>query len=236
MKPIFFDTETTGTGPDDVLFQLAYKTDGETFCGLYNPGKPIPPESSAVHHFTDKMVADKPAFGGSPDYARVKSLFESDDTVVVAHNAKFDLDMMRREGIVPKKYICTYRVSVALDTTGKFSNYKLQYLRYALGFEIDAQAHDALGDVLVLEMLFPRLFQAIRKDCETDDAAFAKMIEISARPILIREFGFGKHIGKTVADVARNDRGYLEWLLKSKLENKGNDEEDWIYTLQYYLK
>lgn len=235
MKPIFFDTETTGTGPDDVLFQLAYKTDTETFCQLYNPGKPIPPESSAVHHFTDKMVADKPRFQQSPDYDRVKSLFESDDTVVVAHNAKFDVDIIGREGIVPKKSICTYRVAAALDTAGKFSNYKLQYLRYALGFEIDATAHDALGDVLVLEMLFPRLFQAIRKDSDSDDAALQKMMEISARPVLKREFTFGKHIGKRVADVVQEDRGYLEWLLKSKLENEQGDE-DWIYTLQHYLK
>jgi DNA-binding PucR family transcriptional regulator len=31
------------------------------------------------------------------------------------------------------------------------------------------------------------------------------------------------------------DRGYLEWLLKQK-EADGENDEDWLYTLRYYLK
>jgi len=34
--------------------------------------------------------------------------------------------------------------------------------------------------------------------------------------------------------VALDDRRYLEWLLKTKLEDGGQDE-DWIYTLKQYL-
>ncbi|MEY2671991.1 MAG: hypothetical protein RL687_408, partial [Candidatus Parcubacteria bacterium] len=47
-------------------------------------------------------------------------------------------------------------------------------------------------------------------------------------------FSFGKHSGKTVADVARIDRGYLEWFLNQK-ETTDPDDEDWIYTLRYHL-
>jgi hypothetical protein len=39
---IYLDTETTGTGPDDRLCQIAFKPDdGPAVCELFNPGKPI---------------------------------------------------------------------------------------------------------------------------------------------------------------------------------------------------
>lgn len=233
-KVIFFDTETTGKEADDTLCQIAYKTGDKIFCELYKPIKLIPPEASAVHHISNKMVADKLPFKESVSYKIIKELFENENSIVVAHNAKFDITMLAKEDIVPKNVICTYRVANALDTHGKYKKYSLQYLRYALDFDIEAQAHDALGDVMVLEILFKRLFDALRKDLNHDDATLEKMIEISAQPILIKEFVFGKHIGKKVSDVAQIDKGYLEWLLKSKLEN-GDNDEDWIYTLKYYL-
>ena len=61
------------------------------------------------------------------------------------------------------------------------------------------------------------------------------MIDISSHPSLLKKFNFGKHKGKTVAEVARDSRDYLEWLLKQKTEN-GEDDDDWIYTLKYYLQ
>ena len=43
-----------------------------------------------------------------------------------------------------------------------YEKYNLQYLRYLLELEVEAIAHDALGDVLVLEQLFERLFNKIK--------------------------------------------------------------------------
>jgi DNA polymerase III epsilon subunit-like protein len=229
MKIIFFDTETTGTEPKDRLCQIAWmEQGGEMRAGLFKPPFPIPAESSAVHHISNKMVADKPAFMESPEYAEIKALFEADDSIVVAHNAKFDLAMLEKEGIVPKRHICTLRVARAMDPDGKLSGYKLQYLRYALDLEVDesAAAHSADGDVLVLEKLFERL-QTKLPDIE-------EMIRISNLPSLIKTINFGKHAGKTVAEVAKADSSYLEWLLKSKLESSP-DDEDWIYTLRVSL-
>ena len=60
------------------------------------------------------------------------------------------------------------------------------------------------------------------------------MIEISSHPSLLKFIPFGKHNGKTVEEVARIDRGYLEWLLAQKLESDQVDE-DWIYTLKHHL-
>ena len=39
---IYLDTETTGTGPDDRLCQIAFKPEvGPAVCELFNPGKPM---------------------------------------------------------------------------------------------------------------------------------------------------------------------------------------------------
>jgi DNA polymerase III epsilon subunit-like protein len=245
---IFFDTETTGNTEEDFLIQIAYKTEdpandgaSEKFVGFYKPAKKIPPEASAVHHITNKMLEGAPSFKESPDYKKIKDLFEDEGSIVVAHNAPFDLMIIKKEGIQPKNFICTLRVARELDSEGKIERYNLQYLRYLLEIEIEAVAHDAMGDVLVLEKLFERLLNKIISQIPTDggkslskEEAIQKMIEISSHPSILRTFSFGKHNGKKIEEVLAADRGYLEWLLAQKLESEGM-EEDWIYTLQHHL-
>lgn len=236
-KIIFLDTETTGNEPKkDFLCQLAYKTDGETFCELYKPSIPIPPEASAITHITNKHVADKPAFKESKDYKKIKSLLEDKNSVMVAHNNKFDFEIIKNEDITPANTICTLRVARALDKNNVIPQYRLQYLRYYLDIDIEAEAHDALGDVLVLEKLYERLLKKIMDEDNLDEEqAIEKMIDISSRPSLMNMFNFGKYNGKTVADVARADPGYLEWMLAQKEQSNPEAEEDWIYTLKYHL-
>ena len=188
------------------------------------------------------MLTDKPSFKDSGDQQKIKKLFEDKDSVVVAHNAPFDLIMIKKEGIEPKKFICTLRVARHLDKEEKIERYNLQYLRYLLEIEVDATAHDALGDVLVLEQLFERLYKKVKEEIAptskgvgvTTENVVNKMIEISSHPSLLRSFGFGKHNGKRIEEVAKMDRGYLEWLLAQKLAGDQMDE-DWIYTLKHYL-
>ena len=230
---LFFDTETTGNTEKDVLCQIAYKHNSEEFSALYKPSIPIPPEASAVHHITNKMVAEKPAFKESTDYATIKTLFEKGEPIAVAHNAKFDIAMFKKEGIEIPKFICTLRLSRYLDKENKIPRYNLQYLRYFLGIEIEAQAHDALGDVKVLEALFERL-KTKMVELVGEEKALPEMLAISSRPSLMHTFTFGKHNEKAIADIAKSDKGYLEWLLAQKMQNEG-DEEDWIYTLKHYL-
>jgi len=233
---IFFDTETTGNTENDFLVQIAYKCGEENFTGLYKPPVKIPPEASAVHHITDKMLTEKPTFKESTDQPIIKKLFEDKDSVVIAHNAPFDLMIIKKEEIIPNKFICTLRVARELDKEGKIEKYNLQYLRYLLDLDVEATAHDALGDVLVLEKLFARLLKKLIETENLNEAeAIEKMIEISSHPSLLRSFNFGKHLGKKIEDVLATDRGYLEWLLAQKLESDQIDE-DWIYTLKHHLE
>ncbi len=244
---LFLDTETTGNTYDDKLCQVAYiyeKSDGssEQFESLYNPDRKIPPEASAVTHITNKMVGNKPFFQSSPDYTSIKNIAEHTDTVFIAHNALFDIAILKNDNIHIDKFICTLRIARYLDKEGKIPRYNLQYLRYFLEIEINASAHDALGDVLVLRELFPRLYKSVAKELGIEyqehdtyqDQVIYRMVEISSRPSIMRTFNFGKHNGKTIEEVASIDAKYLEWLLNEKKKNP-TAEEDWIYTLEYYL-
>src|ERR1035437_9987877 len=103
-KIIFFDTETTGVNSTDFLCQLAYKFENEKFSELYKPEIKIPAEASAVHHITNKMVENKTSFKEGADFEKIKHLFENENTIVVAHNAKFDLAIIKKEGIAPQNH------------------------------------------------------------------------------------------------------------------------------------
>ena len=247
MRIIFFDTETTGGAEHDRLIQLGVKerptsprlrgTSGDVFVhnAIYKPPVPISIESMAIHHITEKIAADKPLFGEAPEYEKMKNLFEHEDTVAVAHNAAFDIAMLAREGIALKNTICTYKIARALDPNELIGNYRLQYLRYLLGLEIEATAHDAFGDVLVLEALFERLLaKMVEQQKGGEEAALREMIAVSSRPMLFTTLRFGKHKGKKIEDVARTDSSYLEWLLNEKQKDPAA-EADWMYTLEHYL-
>ena len=237
MRIIFFDTETTGNTDEDRLCQLAITERGvaEPIANaLYKPPLPISIESMAIHHITEKMVAKRPLFAAAPEFPTLKALFEDTDTIAVAHNAAFDVAMLGREGIAPANIICTYKIASALDPNDLIPHYRLQYLRYLLDLDVEATAHDALGDVLVLEALFERLLSKLVKEKGNEPDALAMMREISARPMLFTTIRFGKHKGKKLEEVAKTDRGYLEWLLGQKKQEPAA-EADWIYTLEHYL-
>jgi exodeoxyribonuclease X len=238
MKILFLDTETTGNSDKDRLVQLAVKeryVDEPLVNALYKPPVPISIESMAIHHITERMVAGKSTFKDAPEYSGLKDLLESDEVIVVAHNATFDAAMLAREGITLRQTICTYKLAYALDPSDVLPNYRLQYLRYLLDLDVEAEAHDAWGDVLVLEALFERLAQKMKERHGTEEAALEAMLAISARPLLFTTLRFGKYNGKKIEEIVRTDRDYLEWLLREKEKNPAG-EADWIYTLKHYLK
>lgn len=223
---IFLDTETTGTGPDDRLCQIAFKMEtGTPVCELFNPGMPISVDAMSIHHITDKMVRDKSAFQGSKVHQHLSELLQDERSVVVAHNARFDVEMLRRENLQPRKGICTLKLARYLDSNGVIPKYSLQYLRYYLGLDITATAHDALGDILVLEAVFKRIYDKFMTGGRRDDRV-NEMIKISNSPIRIPRMPFGKHKGQLFDEIPRD---YLEWLLGTGLD------EDMDYTVRTQL-
>ncbi len=231
---IFLDTETTGIDIlIDRLTQVCYKYKGELYSEYFKPPVPISVKSMSISHITNKMVEDKDAFIGSKMQKDLEVLLK--DNIMVAHNAGFDVDILFKEGIVVNKFIDTLKVIKFLDTENEIPEYNLQYLRYFLDFDIEAKAHDATGDVLVLEKLFHYLYNRMMELYKDGDIVIEKMIEISGKPLLLRLFNYGKHKGKKIEEVLSYDRNYLEWMLEQKLNEQYYDE-DWIYTLKYHLK
>ncbi len=226
---VFLDTETTGVEATDRLIQVSYKvrSTGETDTQLFCPpeGVILTLEATSVHHITRKMIADKPFFTNSKMKERLQELF-SEGAIMVAHNAIFDIGVIRMEGLEPQKHICTLKIARFLDSKGEMANHKLQYLRYACDLEVEGKAHDAEGDVAVLEKLFEYFLNKL---------TIEEMLEISAKPSFIRRFSFGKYKGELVSDVAKKDKDYLRWFLETKKQDEAKDE-DWIYTLTEVLK
>jgi exodeoxyribonuclease X len=222
---IYLDTETTGTSPDDRLCQIAFKTGQKTIVNeLFNPGKPIAIEAMAVHHITNEMVKAKPVFRGSTAYQKLNELVSDQNNTIVAHNAKFDIGMLHNEGINPPKVICTLKLARFLDKDGVIPQYNLQYLRYYLDLKVEATAHDASGDVLVLERLFKRIYARFKKDGLENPTE--EMLRISNSPILIARMPFGQHKGLLFKEVPTD---YLDWLLGTKID------EDMEHTVRHHL-
>ena len=223
---IFLDTETTGNGPNDRLCQLAFKADeGVIVNELFNPGMPISIDAMSIHHITNEMVQDKPSFQGNDTWKQIQELLTSDENVMVAHNATFDVGMLKKEKIEPKKVVCTLKLARYLDKEGVIPRYSLQYLRYYLNLNVDATPHDALGDILVLEGLFNRIYAKVVDEFKDD--AIEKMIEITKKPLLHRRMPFGRHKGVKMEEVPVD---YLQWLSTTDLD------EDMEYTVEHYLK
>ena len=252
-KLVFLDTETTGNDlKEDRLCQVCYKFEdtknkdgkvtegGEIVTKNFKPPIPISIKAMSVTNITNKMVENEEAFKGSETAKNLQEIL--DKNILVAHNAKFDIAMLESDGIKVPKNICTLRLARYLDVDCEVPEYSLQFLRYYYEMELDVIAHSAEGDVLVLEALFNHLYkqaeeQAKFSEKDTDekkrDVIIKRMLEISAQPSIIRKFVFGKHNGRKLAEVAMEDRGYLEWLLRTKREE---EDEDWIHTLEHFLK
>jgi len=240
---IILDTETTGTGETDRVIQLGYIVLGEKEVEVYNEffscDIPISFGAMEVHGITPDMLEGKSTCRDSISYKRLQELNISDNYMII-HNAPFDLGMLEKEGFKTQmKVIDTLRV--AKHILPDEEAHRLQYFRYkmelykeeekeAAALGVVVKAHDAIGDVLVLKLLLSRLKDEVSKQFP-DENPVEKMVDLTATPILVKNFRFGKHKGKSLEEVAREDSGYLRWMLSS-MENL---DEDMRYSINTVL-
>jgi len=181
MQTLFLDTETTGFAKHDRLCQIAFKLGDFVVNQLYNPRTPISPGARGVHGISEAMVRTRPLFKDGPTFSILKEL--APHVIFVAHNAPFDLRMLEREGLVFPHVIDTQKIVKHLDPLKKLGSHKLQNLRDHYKMQIEAQAHDALGDVLVLERLFHHQLVEIatRHGIASEEETVNRMLRLCAR-------------------------------------------------------
>jgi DNA polymerase-3 subunit epsilon/exodeoxyribonuclease X len=242
-KYIILDTETTGTGDNDRVIQLGYIVLGVNPIEVHNEFNscdvPISFGAMEVHGITPDLLDGKPICTETSAYKRLLEL-NTNDNYLIIHNAPFDIKMLEKEGFSTQmKVIDTLRV--AKHILPDEEAHRLQYFRYkmelykeeekeATALGIVVKAHDAIGDVLVLKLLLSKLRVAVQAAYPSENPV-EKMVDLTNTPILVKTFRFGKHKGKELAEVAREDAGYLRWMLSSM----DSLDDDLRYSINHYL-
>lgn len=242
-KYILLDTETTGTAEEDRIIQLGFIVlEGKKETKVYNEfcssERPISFGAMEVHSITPEMIENKPTCKETTAYKELESLNEENNYMVI-HNAPFDLGMLAKEGFTCKmKLIDTLRCAKHIFDDSEA--HRLQFFRYKMGLYkqekaeadalgIEVKAHDAIGDVLVMKLFLSRLREAVQEKYPGVNPV-EKLVELTAQPVLIKTFRFGKYRGKKIADIALEDAGYLRWM-----QGNMDLDEDMKYTLSQLL-
>ncbi len=167
---VVFDVETTGLRPsegDEVVALAGVRVVNgrvltmETFDRLVNPGRSIPAESTRFHGITENAVKDKPPLRVLlPQFRSFAA-----DTVLVAHNAAFDLKFINRTAEecsirFDQPVLDTLLLSAYLDPDEP--DHSLDGIANRLGL-IFTRRHSALGDCLVTAAILVRLIERLEE-------------------------------------------------------------------------
>lgn len=227
----FLDLETTGlsTKEDRIVEMAIIKVtpQGDVLEKVrrFNPEMPIPKEASAVHGIFDEDVKDEALFK-----TRARSLFDHLDPCDLAgfNIRRYDLPLLvaefKRSGMT-----FTSNDRRVIDMQAIFHKEERRDLSAAAKFYLGREhqeAHTALGDirttaaVLVAQLEryphIPKDMDGLQAYC---DEAIPMRIGLGqwftkTDDALI--FRRGKHTGRKLSDMAAEDRGYLEWMLRAK--------------------
>lgn len=229
-KPIvFLDLETTGINiTTDRIVEIALikvQPTGEQLKKrkLINPQMPIPASSSAVHGITDEMVKDAPTFKAVAN--ELKQFLEGCD--IGGYNSnRFDIPMLVEEflragidfKVEGRKLVDVQRIFHLMEQRTLSAAYKFycdKTLDDAHSAEADAMA---TWEVLCAQIdRYPNIGKSVEDICrftgEEDIVDFSKrFIKING----VEVFNFGKHKGKPVTQVLKQEPQYYDWMMKGE--------------------
>lgn len=221
------DIETTGDNPEvDAIVEIAsvdaakWSKPTNPMSRLVNPGKPIPPLASAVHHIVDAdVIHAKPIENVIPPFCGAD--------IYVAHNASFEAGFLAKH-IGDVTWLCTYRC--ALRLWPDLPSHSNQALRYQLGYPrpfdlplSELEPHRALPDCYVTAAV---LIDVLRVAAE-EGVTFKTLLAWSKEPPLMTTFRFGKHKGERFDAVPED---YLHWIV-----DKSDMDEGVKFSAQHWL-
>lgn len=217
MRPIFYDTETTGIRSEkDRIIEIAAfdPVRNLSFEMLVNPLCPIPAEATAVHKITDAMVKDAPPFS---EVGKKFVEFCDGDVVLIAHNNDaFDYHFLRHEFSRNALELPAWKYFDTLKWARRYlkhlPRHSLQFLREF--YQIAANtAHRALDDVIVLHQVFTHM---------TGDLSIAECFALLNAPRTLQHMPFGKYQGKPLKEIPAD---YIAWMHKNGAFDKTENQE-----------
>lgn len=237
-----FDLETTGTSiANDRIIELSFvkvsvNGEKEVKTMRINPTIPIPYESSVIHGIYDEDVKDAPTFKSVAK--NLGKWLEGCD--LGGFNAiKFDVPILVEEflradvdfEVTNRRLIDAQRIFHMMEKRTLSAAYKFYCDKELVG------AHGAEADTLAtLEVLEAQIERydgqevtdnlgnkigMIENNMETlHQLTFNKLVDLSGRLGYNSEdqivFNFGKHKGKLVTDVFKNEPSYYDWMMKAE--------------------
>ena len=200
---VFLDLETTGVDPSkDRIVEISLvkvMPDGsrEVKTRRLNPEMHIPEEASAIHHIYD--------FGGY-------------------NSNKFDIPVLVEEFLRAGLDV-DLRKSRFIDVQNIFHKMEQRTLVAAYKFYCDkdlTEAHSAEADTLATyEVLLAQLdrYPELQNDVDflAEFSARGRNVDYAGRIVYdekgVEVFGFGKHRGRSVAEVFRTEPSYYSWMM-----------------------
>lgn len=227
---LFFDIEATGLDTSrDRIVELSYikvSPDGseEAQTMRFNPTIPISAEATAVNGITDEDVAQCPTFADKA--AELARVFSGCD--IAGYNSNhFDVPMLVEEFI---RAGVEFDVSACnlVDVQGIYHKMEKRTLAAAYQFYCHKDlenAHTAMADTrATLEVLRAQLDHygdQIPHSIEglAEFSRFNKNVDLAGRIIYDDKgtpvFNFGKHRGRPVEWVIKNEPGFISWMLQA---------------------
>jgi DNA polymerase-3 subunit epsilon len=243
-KPLaFFDLETTGIDPvNDRIVEISMLKalpDGSSTSKTMkiNPEMPIPYETTLIHGISDEDVKNEPTFKkAAPE---ISAFLEGCD-LAGYNSVKFDLPLLVEE-FMRVSYEFDFSKRRMVDAQKIFHYMEPRTLsaafRFYCGKEMsdEGRAHSAEFDTLVTyQVLIEQVKRyenqerkdekgnvtiPVQNDVEIlDKLSRGNQFDLASRMVYNDKgavvFNFGKHKGKVVTDVFRQEPSYYDWMMR----------------------
>ncbi len=239
----FFDLETTGLSISaDRIVEISIlraNVDGSTkiLTKRINPGRPIPPETTAIHGISDEDVKDCPNFA---ELGNELNQFLKDCDLAGYNAIKFDIPFLVEEflrndinfDLKGRRFVDVQNIFHKMEQRTLSAAYK-----FYCGKEL-IDAHSAEADTVAtyeimkaqLDMYENTEFKdrsgkvsvPVKNDVQAlhDFSYQIRNVDLAGHIIYNEKkqevFNFGKHKGKTVDEIFTREPSYYDWMMKSE--------------------